>query len=137
VRRFRVWVSSTLTEIELPRALGSTDPGLLPDVPGLVARIARYEIDDVVRAAAARGHHVDDLKARLLAALNRLLTSDQNYRHRAQVRIRRPCREVQRTGAQSADAYARVAGEPAMAGGHERRGLLMAGDDQLNARRPQ
>jgi predicted nucleic acid-binding protein len=47
------WVSSTLIEIELPRALRRTDPGLLPDVPGLVARIARYEIDDVVRAAGA------------------------------------------------------------------------------------
>jgi uncharacterized protein len=47
------WVSSTLIEVELPRALRRTDPGLLPDVPGLVARVARYEIDDVVRAAAA------------------------------------------------------------------------------------
>ena len=46
-------VSSTLIEVELPRALRPTEPGLLPDVPGLIARIARYEIDDVVRAAAA------------------------------------------------------------------------------------
>lgn len=47
------WVSSTLVEVELPRALRRTEPALLADVPGLVARVARYEIDEVVRAAAA------------------------------------------------------------------------------------
>lgn len=47
------WVSSMLIEVELPRALRRTDPRLLADVPATVARVARYEIDDVVRAAAA------------------------------------------------------------------------------------
>jgi hypothetical protein len=47
------WVSSTLIEVELPRALRRTDPALLADVPATVARVARYEIDEVVRAAAA------------------------------------------------------------------------------------
>lgn len=47
------WVASTLIEVELPRALRRTDPALLPDVPGVVARVARYEIDDIVRSAAA------------------------------------------------------------------------------------
>ena len=47
------WVTSTLVEIELPRALRRTDPSLLADVPGIVARLARYEIDEVVRGAAA------------------------------------------------------------------------------------
>jgi predicted nucleic acid-binding protein len=47
------WVSSMLIEVELPRALRRTDPTLLADVPATVARVARYEIDDVVRAAAA------------------------------------------------------------------------------------
>jgi hypothetical protein len=48
-----LWVSSTLIEVELPRALRRTDPALLADVPATVARVARYEIDEVVRAAAA------------------------------------------------------------------------------------
>lgn len=47
------WVSSTLVEVELPRALRRVDPTRLTDVPALVARVARYEVDDVVRAAAA------------------------------------------------------------------------------------
>jgi predicted nucleic acid-binding protein len=47
------WVSSTLIEVELPRALRRVEPSLLPSVPPIVARISRYEIDEVVRAAAA------------------------------------------------------------------------------------
>lgn len=47
------WVSSTLIEVELPRALRRVEPSLLADVPPIVARVARYEIDEVVRAAAA------------------------------------------------------------------------------------
>jgi predicted nucleic acid-binding protein len=46
------WVSSTLVEVELPRALRRVDEGLLAQVPAIVARVARYEIDDIVRAAA-------------------------------------------------------------------------------------
>lgn len=47
------WVSSTLIEVELPRALRRVDPSLLAEVPAIAARVARYEIDEVVRAAAA------------------------------------------------------------------------------------
>jgi len=47
------WVSSMLIEVELPRALRRVEPSLLADVPSIVARISRYEIDEVVRAAAA------------------------------------------------------------------------------------
>jgi predicted nucleic acid-binding protein len=47
------WVSSTLVEVELARALRRTDSSLLTHVPAMLARIARYDIDDVVRAAAA------------------------------------------------------------------------------------
>jgi uncharacterized protein len=47
------WVSSTLIEVELPRALRRVEPSLLADIPKIVARVALYEIDDVVRAAAA------------------------------------------------------------------------------------
>jgi predicted nucleic acid-binding protein len=47
------WVSSTLIEVELPRALRGIEPSLLAHIPAIVARVARYEVDEVVRAAAA------------------------------------------------------------------------------------
>ena len=48
-----LWVSSALVEVELPRALRRTEPDLIADAPGVLARVARYEIDELVRAAAA------------------------------------------------------------------------------------
>jgi uncharacterized protein len=47
------WVSSALVEVELPRTLRRIEPSLLADVPAILARVARYEVDEVVRAAAA------------------------------------------------------------------------------------
>jgi uncharacterized protein len=47
------WVASALVEVELVRALRRADPLLLAAVPALIARVARYEIDALVRAAAA------------------------------------------------------------------------------------
>ena len=47
------WVSSTLVEVELPRVLRRTDPALIAHAQPVLARLARYDIDDVVRAAAA------------------------------------------------------------------------------------
>jgi hypothetical protein len=47
------WVSSSLVEVELPRALRRIDVALLAEVPATVARVSRYEVDEVVRAAAA------------------------------------------------------------------------------------
>lgn len=47
------WVSSTLIEVELPRGLRLIDPSLLAEIPAIVARVSRYEVDEVVRAAAA------------------------------------------------------------------------------------
>jgi predicted nucleic acid-binding protein len=46
-------LTSTLTEVELPRALRRIDPTLLPQAPQLLERLARHEIDGTVRAAAA------------------------------------------------------------------------------------
>lgn len=47
------WVSSTLIEAELPRAVRRLDSALLVHVPAIISRVARYDIDEVVRAAAA------------------------------------------------------------------------------------
>lgn len=46
-------VSSALVEVELPRALRRTEPALVAEVPALLARVARYEVDELVRASAA------------------------------------------------------------------------------------
>jgi predicted nucleic acid-binding protein len=66
------WVCSALVEIELPRALRRVDTDLPPKVPGLVARLYIYEIDDVVRAAAGQ---YSDLSLRSLDAIH-LATAD-------------------------------------------------------------
>ena len=49
----RLMVSSALAEVELPRALRRTEPDLLAAVPAVLARIALYEIDELVRTTAA------------------------------------------------------------------------------------
>ena len=46
-------VSSALVDVELPRALRRTEPALLPNVPAVLERPGRYEIDDLVRRTAA------------------------------------------------------------------------------------
>jgi predicted nucleic acid-binding protein len=46
-------VCSVLAEVELPRALRRTEPALLAAVPGVLGRIAAYEIDELVRTTAA------------------------------------------------------------------------------------
>ena len=47
------WVTSSLTEVELPRAIRSVAPEGLPAVPTVLARLDRFEIDSVIRATAA------------------------------------------------------------------------------------
>lgn len=46
-------MSSTLAEVEVPRALRRADPGRLSAVPTMLARINKIEIDATVRATAA------------------------------------------------------------------------------------
>lgn len=46
-------VSSTLAEIEVPRALRRADPSRLTAVPAMFARINKIEMDATVRATAA------------------------------------------------------------------------------------
>ena len=47
------WITSTLTEVELPRAIRAVAPEGLPAVPAVLARLDRFEIDQVIRASAA------------------------------------------------------------------------------------
>jgi predicted nucleic acid-binding protein len=48
-----ILVTSTLAEVELVRALRRTEPELLGVVPAVLQRLARYEIDQLVRDTAA------------------------------------------------------------------------------------
>ena len=47
------WITSTLTEVELARAIRVAAPAGLPAVPSVLARLDRFEIDPVVRSTAA------------------------------------------------------------------------------------
>lgn len=47
------WITSVLTEVELPRAIRAVAPEGLPAVPAVLARLDRFEIDHVIRATAA------------------------------------------------------------------------------------
>ena len=47
------WITSTLTEVELVRAIRAVAPEGLPAVPSVLARLDRFEVDPVVRSTAA------------------------------------------------------------------------------------
>jgi len=65
-------LSSALAEVELPRALRRTEPALLAAIPALLARVAVYEIDALVRTTAAA---YTDPTLRVLDAIH-LATAD-------------------------------------------------------------
>lgn len=50
-------MTSALAEVELPRALRRSDASLLSNVASTVARLARYDIDELVRTTAAAFPH--------------------------------------------------------------------------------
>lgn len=47
------WITSVLAEVELPRAMRAVAPEGLSAVPGVLARLDRFEIDPVIRSTAA------------------------------------------------------------------------------------
>ena len=51
--------------------------------------------------------------------------------------VRRPCRQVERARPERGEADPRPAGQPTVGRRHERGGLFMAGQDELDARLPQ
>ena len=54
VRAEMRWITSTLTDVELARAIiRAGQPAGLASVPAVLARLDRFEIDDVVRSTAA------------------------------------------------------------------------------------
>ena len=96
--------------------------------------------DDLPRHLGQRRHagdDVDDLEARLLAGHDPLLAGDHDHRHGAELGVGGAGREIERAGAERRDANARLAGQPAVGRRHERRRLLVAGQDQLDRRAAQ
>lgn len=47
------WITSALTEVELPRAIRAVVPEGLAAVPSVLARLDRFEINEVIRSTAA------------------------------------------------------------------------------------
>ena len=112
---------------------------LLPSHPERLAHAVRDAVggNDLPRELGERlhhPHHIDDLEMSLLAGLDRLLAGDHQHRHPAQLRIRGSRHQVGRTGAQGGQAHARPSGQPPVGGGHEAGRLLVARNDEANAR---
>jgi uncharacterized protein len=68
-------VASVLVEVEVPRALRRSQPGVLGAVAGVLARIDRIEIDAAIRATAAAyvEPHMRSLDAVHLATADELV----------------------------------------------------------------
>ena len=62
-------------------------------------RVVERFVDEFLAAWHGRDD-VDDLEARLTAAPDRLLSGDHDHRHRAQMRVGRSRRQIERTGTQ-------------------------------------
>ena len=89
--------------------------------------------DDLLRVLGQGPHHVDhvdDLKLSLLARLDRLLAADHQHRHPAQLGVGSGGDQIGGPGPESRQADTGPSGQAAVGGGHEPRGLLVAGQDQ-------
>lgn len=73
-------VASVLVEIEVPRALRRSQPGVLGAVAATLARIDRIELDAAIRATAAAyiNPHLRSLDAIHLATADQLVASGKN-----------------------------------------------------------
>jgi uncharacterized protein len=72
-------VTSTLAEVEVPRALRREAPRFLGAVPSVLIKISRFEVDPPVRATAAAYNqpNLRSLDAIHLATADNLIASDK------------------------------------------------------------
>ena len=130
-------VGDVLRQFEMHRAR----PLLLRDPERLAHQRGNgRRADDLAGHLGQRRHgrdDVHDLEARLPAAQDSLLAGDHHHRHRAEQRIGRAGREVERAGAERREADAGLAGQAPMGRRHERRRLLVPGQHQLDRRAAQ
>ena len=91
--------------------------------------------DDLLRMLGQRPHRrddVDDLKLGLPALTDRLLPGNEHQRHAAQIGVGRTRGQVQRAGPEGAERDTWLPGQAPVGRRHERRRLLMPGDDQID-----
>jgi predicted nucleic acid-binding protein len=74
----RIFVSSALVEVELPRALRRSEPALLTTAPSVLAQVSMYDVDETVRttAAAYQDPWIRSLDAIHLATAEAILGDD-------------------------------------------------------------
>lgn len=74
----RLFIASAVVEVELPRALRRSDPGLLNAAPAVLAQVAVYDVDETVRATAAayEDRWIRSLDAIHLATADAILGDD-------------------------------------------------------------
>jgi uncharacterized protein len=74
----RIFVSSALVEVELPRALRRCEPARLTEVPSVLAQISVYDVDETVRATAGsyQDPSIRSLDAIHLATADAILGDD-------------------------------------------------------------
>jgi predicted nucleic acid-binding protein len=74
----RIFVSSALVEVELPRALRRSEPALLTAAPAVLAHVAMYDVDETVRttAAAYQDPSIRSLDAIHLATADAVLSDE-------------------------------------------------------------
>jgi predicted nucleic acid-binding protein len=74
----RIFVSSALVEVELPRALRRSEPALLTTAPSVLAQVSMYDVDETVRttAAAYQDPWIRSLDAIHLATADAILGDD-------------------------------------------------------------
>lgn len=74
----RVFVSSALVEVELPRALRRCEPARLAQAPSVLAQVSVYDVDETVRATAAgyQDPSIRSLDAIHLATADAILGDD-------------------------------------------------------------
>src|SRR6185437_2385352 len=92
-------------------------------------------VDHLVRALSDRTQHIDgiyDLKATLLAFLDRLLPGDEHQRHSTKLSESSRSHEVGGTGTKRRKTDAGLAREPTVGGSHEAGTLLVTGNDDLD-----
>ena len=118
--------------------MDGTGPLLLRDAERVAHQRRNHRRrDDLARELGQRPHRrhdVDDLEPRLPRRQDALLAGDHDHRHRAEQRVGRAGRQIQRARPERRDAYARLAGQPAVGRRHEGRGLLMTRDDEPDRR---
>src|ERR1700687_202019 len=121
-------------EMHRARTLFGRDAKGVPD-EGRNTRCA-HDLLRLFREWAHRCDYIDNLKMRLSALSNRLLTGDKHHRHATKKSVSSARDEVERSGTKCAERDARLSRKPPICGCQESCRLLMTGYYQLDGGLP-